>query len=253
MTEHPSEHNSKNLPDRRRSTEVTNHPTAKALPESRPTHLPRPSPPKAEGNVKPQSLWYYKEIDLLNLFPISRLYAIRKIAVSLFAAILFWSAYFAMYKFEMLPQRALVLQPYLIGLTLFALFSNWLNHELFRLSYDVKIDGFRLFISRGFFIREQGSLPILPISEIYIRRSFLDMLFGLSNVQLLTALDKSERFACIEGLPVRRARALTQFLSDELGKQVALAEIPRVNKETGEETPFRQYYLSEDKKSRSFR
>jgi len=205
---------------------------------------PQSAQERREADLVPQSMWYYKEIDVSRLFPLSRLYALRKSGLWLCLAAAAALAWFLLQRFA--AAQSLLAAPniglYAAAAALLPLLLSLTYHELYRLTYSAKIDGFRLVISRGVFFRERGSLPILPLSEIYIRRSFFDILLGLANVQVLTALDKTERFAAVEGLPAAHAEALQQFLSDQLSRQVFLADIPHVNKETGEETSYRRFY-----------
>lgn len=203
-----------------------------------------PQPPKVEA----QSMWYYKEIDIGSLFPLSHLFSLRRSFVWAIAAAGLWVLYHFSRHHEFVNlglDGTYVQLPELlaVGVTVILL-ARLIYYEIYRYTYRFSIDGFRFVISRGVLFRERGSLPILPVSEIYIRRNFADYLLGLADIQIVTPLDASHRFASIEGFPVGHAYALQQFLSDQLNRQIFLADIPQRNKETGEETTYRTFYTS---------
>ena len=210
-------------------------------------HFPPADMPE-EDDLVPQSMWYYKEIDLMKLFPMSRLYSMRRSIFWLCVTLCAVAASIALHRLAVLPPGAAWqrIPLFVVGIPAVILITRMLYWEFYRFRFSAKIDGFRIFVVKGVSFREYGSLPILPVSEIYIRRKPADFFFGMADVHITTCLDKTDRFACIEGLPMQHAEALQQFLSDQMSRQVAVADIPHVNKETGERTSHRRFYTKGD-------
>lgn len=102
-----------------------------------------------------------------------------------------------------------------------------LYHELQRLFFQYKIEGFRLVIRKGIVLVEEGSLPLLPIAEVHARRNFFDLIFGLYQVHIAVPIDLVKSFARIEGLSKKNANLLIDFLSAQLSRQVAVPEQQR--------------------------
>ena len=73
-----------------------------------------------------------------------------------------------------------------------------------------------LIISQGIILKQRGFFPLSRITDIYLERSPLDLLFGLHTLHISTPTSLSERFARIEGLSLPVALALQQLLSSVL-------------------------------------
>lgn len=74
----------------------------------------------------------------------------------------------------------------------------------------------RVEIVRGVFRRKIGSYPLSGITEVYVIRSGMDMLFGLARLELVTPAMREEEFARIEGLDKKTATRLQRVLFDAI-------------------------------------
>ena len=110
---------------------------------------------------------------------------------------------------------------------------RYLYAELYRATFLYGTEGLRLVISRGAFLRQKGSLPLLPVTEIYVKRNLIDIICGLCNVDVYTPMDTTRKFARIEALNPQDAESLQTFLGQVLTTQVFLA--PDANKDEPEE------------------
>ena len=77
-----------------------------------------------------------------------------------------------------------------------------------RCTYEVRSGN--LIISRGIFLRNQGSFPLRRITDVYTRNNWRTLLFGLYEVEILTPSGESKEFSHIEGLSRRTALALKE-------------------------------------------
>lgn len=85
---------------------------------------------------------------------------------------------------------------------------------LYRAAYRYEITRGRLRIVRGVLVKEEALLPLMPMTEFYIRRNWLDLLFGLANIHVAVALERAVRIGEIRGLRLRDAHRLREHLLD---------------------------------------
>lgn len=85
---------------------------------------------------------------------------------------------------------------------------------LYRSSYRYEIVRGRLRIVRGVLLQEEAMLPLMPLTELYIRRSWLDYFFGLANLHIAVALERAARIGEIRGLRARDAIQLREHILD---------------------------------------
>jgi len=71
---------------------------------------------------------------------------------------------------------------------------------LYRATYQYSIHRGRLQIVRGVVVKEEALLPLLPITELYVKRGLIDLLFGLSSVYVAVILERAQRIGEIRGL-----------------------------------------------------
>lgn len=88
----------------------------------------------------------------------------------------------------------------LVGRTIYSL--------LFRATFQYGIHQGRLNIVRGILLKEEALLPLMPLTELYVRRSWLDMLFGLSNIYIAVILERAKQIGEIKGLKTKDAHGL---------------------------------------------
>ena len=85
---------------------------------------------------------------------------------------------------------------------------------LYRRSYKYGIVRGRLHIVRGVVLKEEALLPLMPLTELYLRRNWLDLLFGLSNLHIAVALERAAKIAEIRGLRAPDAVQLREHILD---------------------------------------
>ncbi len=85
---------------------------------------------------------------------------------------------------------------------------------LYRASYRYEVFRGRLHIVRGVLLKEEALLPLMPMTELYIRRNWLDLLFGLANLHIAVALERASKIAEIRGLRFRDAVQLRENILD---------------------------------------
>lgn len=166
-------------------------------------------------------------IDLKKRFPISRRQLVKEMFPWLmgFTALiwLYWhnfSSAALVFSADPTPIDEIVLYGSAFGI----LSAMTLYHLLQRIFFQYKIEGFRLIIRKGILLVEEGSLPLLPIAEVFARRGLLDLIFGLYQVHVAVPVDLVKSFARIEGLSKRNAALLIDYLSAQLSRQVSMPE-----------------------------
>ena len=170
-------------------------------------------------------LGYRTKVDLRANYPISPRYALRK-SIGWITACLTVSAVAGAITYLKLGEASYVLHSYALPVLASALAFvavKYAHAVLYRMTFYYGLEGFRLIISRGILVRQVGSLPILPVSEIYIHRNLLDMLFGVANVDIYTPMETTRRFARIECLAPKTAEELREFLGELLNVQIFTA------------------------------
>lgn len=178
-----------------------------------------------------EELWYKTTLDLKKLFPISRRYPFRQTFTWFLTLALISAGYTFLYHsgqvrfdtslLDSLRFEKLALLSVVSGVLILKLAYQFLHRAYFQ----YRAEGFRLIIERGIILRETGSLPLLPVAEVYVRRSVLDLIFGLYQVHVAVPIDAGKSMAKIEGLSKIHAFRLKDFLSDQLSKQVFIPSV----------------------------
>lgn len=81
----------------------------------------------------------------------------------------------------------------------------------FHLVYTYKIELEHFTITRGIFFRSRASFPIARINDVSLKRTFIDLLFGLYTLDVLTA-SAVYQFGIVEGLGKKAAVDLQTYL-----------------------------------------
>ncbi len=83
------------------------------------------------------------------------------------------------------------------------------------LLYDYKVESQQLVISKGVFWRSRATFPLVKLTDVYVERNPLEIIFFVSTLQVTTAAALSGvNFGGIEGLPSSTARALQTFVTE---------------------------------------
>lgn len=174
-------------------------------------------------NKQAMEVGYHKSVDLKELFPMSGLYAFRK-TFTLFLSTFVLSVLCAALQLNgTFKGIGLKISWGACAILYCVLLYRYIYAELYRLTFRYGTEGLRLMVKRGVLIRSTGSLPLLPVTEIYTQRGIVDMLCNLCNVDVFTPMDTTRKFARIESLSYRDAQSLQQFLGEVLNTQVFLA------------------------------
>lgn len=86
-------------------------------------------------------------------------------------------------------------------------------YYLKRKTYFYGIEEGQLVIARGIIIRERGYFQLSRITEVYLDRSFIDVIFGLYTLRISTPTAVSDKFARIDGLSEDNALSLQHHIS----------------------------------------
>lgn len=163
------------------------------------------------------------EINLSERFPVSWRYVIRKSWFWIMAFGLTGLGYIVLIALEQVEDprgrgaevlTVLLLEKksiLLVGLGL-VLFFRLGYSILYRMTLRYSIANNRLRVRRGVVLREEASLPLLPLTELFLKPSLPDLILGLRNLYISTPLERVARFANIEGLRTEDARRLKSFI-----------------------------------------
>jgi hypothetical protein len=98
----------------------------------------------------------------------------------------------------------------------------------YRRCYQYRIERGRLLISRGVIQKEEALLPLMPLTELYIRRSWVDLLFGLSNVYIAVILERAQKIGEVRGLRHKDALRVRDEILRVIEVQQQLPPTPQV-------------------------
>lgn len=162
-------------------------------------------------------------IDLKQKYPIANRFVLRRsfwwLLICVGTAVMLWLAYVHYFSLEQVPLTAsdLALKKIVVIAGTFAVFLVRTAYLLlFRWTYVYALNNNRLIVSRGVILREEASIPLTNLTELYLKRSWLDFLFGLNNLYIASPLERIQRIALIEGLSSGTARALKSYLAGRL-------------------------------------
>lgn len=172
-------------------------------------------------------LWYDREFNLDERFPIAERFSLRKsypwliLAVVSFVSFVWFHGLFGFGQMEDTLTRVhyTVFRVSLVGLLLSVCY--W---EVYRRNFSYRTEGFRLVIERGIFFKVYASVPLLPVADILIKRNFADMLFGVFNVSILIPVNCGEHLCTIPCLTREMCFGLHGYLSEQLNNQVFVAD-----------------------------
>lgn len=162
-------------------------------------------------------------VDLRTIFPVSYRRIIRRVfpwlVISLVLNGVFW--YFARSLKEwgasetwLLPIQNISL--FLIAVSFILCLGKFIYEHLYHSRYRYAIEAGHLVICKGLILKERGSFPLSRITEVYLDRTYLDLLFGLYIVHISTPTSHSGEFAHIVGLSQQNALELQETITDAL-------------------------------------
>lgn len=98
----------------------------------------------------------------------------------------------------------------------FLLCWNPIYQMLYFKRYFYDIDGKNIVIRKGVIAQKEITLPFSRITDVYVDRDLLDVLFGLYDVHISTPTEESGRFAHIDGVDKEGSRQLRQMILDNI-------------------------------------
>ncbi len=202
--------------------------------------ITRPSIPNEEASgYESIDLDNTSTIDLKKRFPVSRWLVVKE----MFPWLAGFTALFILYSWSFdtstgaqnqlaskvsftskYQEFFVVDQLILYGTAIFVLTIVGIYYELQRYFFQYRIEGFRIILRKGIILRDEGSLPLLPIAEVFSRRGVLDFILGLYQVNIAVPVNSINSFACIDGLNKKNASLLIDFISAQLSRQVSVNE-----------------------------
>jgi uncharacterized membrane protein YdbT with pleckstrin-like domain len=87
--------------------------------------------------------------------------------------------------------------------------------DLYSMQYQLR--GSRIYIRRGVFRKEESLLPLVQMTEVYVRKSLLDRLMGLANLYIASPVGKSV-IGEIRGLTARDAEWLAVLVTQAIDR-----------------------------------
>jgi membrane protein YdbS with pleckstrin-like domain len=179
--------------------------------------------------------WYGTWVDLTKVYPLSRLWVLKESFEVVFFTVLKLIFFFSehgllgfLHAFNDAAAPIAISGSYrefiFMRVSLLVMVLSLIYYEVKRRNFRYGLNGFRLHIKKGVIKRVEGSVGLHPTSEVYVRRTFFERIFGLAHVVFFSPLDKTRKFSTIEGLTPARARAVRDILVAQLNKQVSVAK-----------------------------
>lgn len=169
------------------------------------------------------------KVNLKEMFPVSARYPVRNCVTGIALCILLGAF---LYRLEgpegfFHPSSPLgYIAVGVMGVMILTTFSRYLYEEAHRRALQYETDGFRLIITRGILFKKEVSLPLLPITEMYVDRDVLDLLMGLYDLNIATPVTGSRAYGLIHGLNSKNAHGIESFLSAQLNRQIFTVDNP---------------------------
>jgi hypothetical protein len=204
---------------------------------------PNPTPTPGAGNapcvidshakkarfseIDSRQLSWYTQQDLRDRYKISFAFVLMKCLKWLALCIATWAGYIYWHGFEsILVPQSFTQHLQLIGvrMTLAVLLFMLLYWEMYRRMLEVRIVGFRLIVTQGVLWKVRGSMAIVPIMQITVKQSGLDLLFNIYRVVMwVPGNSEEDDMLTIPGLSHSSAYDLHNFMTIELNRQVFLS------------------------------
>lgn len=164
--------------------------------------------------MKGSSQPLYKEI------PLQRRLLLKKISLpTLFIAIAthIFSA-FLLSQFAVLAEiDASISDTVILGWSVIVfgtIFAKVLWDYIFILSYRYETDGHNMIIRKGIFAKHEVTLPFAKITDVYVDRDLLDVVYCLWDLHISTPTAVSGAVAHIDGLSKEGCRRLREIILD---------------------------------------
>ena len=130
--------------------------------------------------------------------------------------------------------------------------GKFVYEELYQTRYRYAIEAGHLVICKGLFLKERGSFPLSRITEVYLDRSWLDLIFGIYVLHVSTPTNHSDEFARIVGLTQKNAMGLQEIITSSVDSPIDM-EMAEVGARTSQGLPKRKFSEEAIKKAEKTR
>lgn len=140
----------------------------------------------------------------------------------------------------------------LLFVSIVACIGKFAYEELYQTRYRYAIEAGHLVICKGLFLKERGSFPLSRITEVYLDRSWLDLIFGIYVLHVSTPTNHSDEFARIVGLTQKNAMGLQEIITSSVDSPIDM-EMAEVGAKTSRGLPKRKFSKEAIKKAEKTR
>ncbi len=106
-----------------------------------------------------------------------------------------------------------------IGITILFMILKYIYEVLYMKYYFYDLVGKNLIIKKGVFSRNEITLPINRLQDVYVDQDILDRIFGLYDVHVSSATIISGNLSHIDGLNKENAQAIKNLILSGIHKE----------------------------------
>ena len=160
----------------------------------------------------------YKSYDLKQQFPISKRYWLKKtFAWLIFGIVFLFASYWLFKSRNYYNPRELSFNLILINLAgLFIFLIKLIYNILYDYTLRYRIEDYSFMISKGVILKQQGVIPFQQVTDLFIKRDYLDFIFGLYSFEVHSASDHENELSIIKGFCKKNADALRRSMRQAL-------------------------------------
>jgi len=184
--------------------------------------------------------------DLRKLFPVSQRRVAKRVVPWFLLALV---VNFAIISFvssldgnvgDSLVETAQSVALLILFLSIATIVLKLVYEELYQTRYRYAIEAGHLVICKGLFLKERGSFPLSRITEVYLDRSWLDLLFGIYVLHVSTPTNHSDEFARIVGLTQKNAMGLQEIITSSVDSPIDM-EMAEIGARTSKGLPKKKF------------
>lgn len=160
----------------------------------------------------------FKSLDLKKKFPLSKRNWFKQTFNWLAFGVVFLLASIWLFKTRNYYQgNSLSLNLLLINLAGLIIFLIKLIYIiLYDWTIKYRIEDYSFMISKGVILKQQAVLPFAQITDLFVKRDFLDLIFGLYRFEIHSASDHEVGLGVIRGLSKKNADAMRRAMRQAL-------------------------------------
>lgn len=110
----------------------------------------------------------------------------------------------------------IVLGTLVFGLAIILVAGKLIYETLYFIMFSYRVENQQLLVSKGVVWRSNATFPLFRLTDVYVERNPLELLFFISTLQITTAASTADGATVggIEGLPYSTAIALQNFITE---------------------------------------